>query len=223
MQSTILLFNTALARLGGEQLNLNISAQESDPVGIICRNLFPHVLDMALSSSPWAFATIRKTLASPELFPELAKDVRAWEDEPNPRYPHVFQLPDDCVKPLYLEGYAGVNERPHYIIEGRTLHCVSPRAVLVYVSRIKDPRLWPAHFSDALAWAMAGELASAVNNDAAKQKWAYENYTVALAAAAAIERIDQNALPHHSEFHAARHGFGGSGSAYSGFGDGRLF
>lgn len=198
MQSTVHLYNTALARLGGEQLSVNISPLEQDTLGQICENLFPHVLDMTLAAYGWAFATRRKALAVPVL------EAGAVNQE----YPHAFELPTDCVKPLRLEGYAGVNRTPPYVIEGSTIRCALPDAVLVYVSRIKDPKVWPPVFADALAWALAGELAAAKNNDPQKQQWCYQNYRIAIGDAVALEQRDQNPRRKRSEWTAARFGEG---------------
>jgi len=200
MRSTVHLFNTAIARLGGDQLSLNISPKEQNTLGRICENLFPHVLDMALSSHAWAFATRRKVLSHPAL---QGNDTIA-----NPSYPFVFELPTDCVKPMRMEGNAGVNRTPAYVIEGSTLRSVVPHAVLVYVSRIMDPMQWPPLFADALAWGMAGELASAINNDSAKQHWCYQNYQIALSGAIAQDQTDQNPRRKISEWGAARFGAG---------------
>jgi hypothetical protein len=200
MQSTVHLFNTAIARLGGEQLSLNISPQEQNVTGRICVNLFPHVLDMALGAHAWAFATRRIVLAAPV--------TQEGDSLSNPAYPFAFDLPADCVKPLRLEGYAGVNQTPAFVVEGRTIRCWVDKATLVYVSRISDPKLWPPLFADALSWGMAGELASAVNNDMQKQNWCYQNQRIALADAVAQDQTDQNPTRKRSEWEAARFGEG---------------
>ena len=70
-------------------------------------------------------------------------------------------------------------------------------AELVYIARIEEPRAWPPSFADVLAWALAGELASARINDSQKQNWCYQNYEVALAKAAARDRAKQN--PHRKQ------------------------
>jgi len=197
MQSTVDLFNTALARLGGDQLIQLTSAQEQTKIGRICANLFPHVLEMTLSSAAWAFAIRRKLLSTPT----IGSDTMT-----NPTYRFVFELPTDCVKPVRLEGSAGINRTPAYVIEGLTIRSNVERAVFVYVSRITDPTMWPPLFADALAWAMAGELASAINNDTQKQQWCYENHRIALAGGMAQDNTDQNPIPQKSEWGAARFG-----------------
>ena len=186
MKSTIQLFNTALGRLGGEQIPYNRSPHEQDATGILCENLFPHVLDMVLEAHEWGFATRRVLLAMlPEQQPE------------NPDYVLRYAMPTDCVKPVSIEGYAGVNRTPAYLIEGNAILTNKRNAELVYIARIEEPRAWPPSFADALAWALAGELASARINDSQKQNWCYQNYEVALAKAAARDRAKQN--PHRKQ------------------------
>ena len=186
MKSTIQLFNTALGRLGGEQIPYNRSPHEQDATGILCENLFPHVLDMVLEAHEWGFATRRVVLAMlPEQQPE------------NPDYVLRYAMPTDCVKPVSIKGYAGVNRTPAYLIEGNAILTNKRNAELVYIARIEEPRAWPPSFADVLAWALAGELASARINDSQKQNWCYQNYEVALAKAAARDRAKQN--PHRKQ------------------------
>ncbi len=186
MKSTIQLFNTALGRLGGEQIPDNRSPQEPDATGTLCENLFPHVLDMVLEAHEWGFATRRVVLAMlPEQHPE------------NPDYVLRYAMPTDCVKPVSIEGYAGVNRTPAYLIEGNAILTNKRNAELVYIARIEEPRAWPPSFADVLAWALAGELAPARINDSQKQNWCYQNYEVALAKAAARDRAKQN--PHRKQ------------------------
>ena len=186
MKSTIQLFNTALGRLGGEQIPYNRSPHDQDATGILCENLFPHVLDMVLEAHEWGFATRRVVLAMlPEQHPE------------NPDYVLRYAMPTDCVKPVSIEGYAGVNRTPAYLIEGNAILTNKRNAELVYIARIEEPRAWPPSFADVLAWALAGELAPARINDSQKQNWCYQNYEVALAKAAARDRAKQN--PHRKQ------------------------
>jgi hypothetical protein len=194
MQSTVHLFNVALAKLGGEQLNMNRSPLEQGTTGEICENLFPQVLDLTLAVHEWSFAKKRLALA-------LVSGQQGSGE-----YPLVYELPTDCLKPGYLEGYAGINRKPAYVIEGQTLLSAQEGAVLVYVARVTDPRLWPPSFAEALGWGLAGELASAVLNNSQKQAWCYQNYKIALADAIARDCSGQNPTPPRSAWQAARFG-----------------
>jgi len=194
MQSTVHLFNIAVARLGGGQVPVNISPQEDDTLGMLCKNLFPQVLDLTLTAHEWAFAITRIALGL------VPAPVPA-----NEAYRLAYELPTDCVKPVRLEGYAGVNRSPVYVIEGSTLRTNQERAVLVYVSRVSDPLRWPPSFADALAWGLAGELAAARINDVQRQQWCYQNYKIALSDAIARDITSQNPVPPQSEWKNARY------------------
>lgn len=194
MQSTVQLFNTALARLGGEQLDDRISPQETDTLGTLCDNLFPHVLDLTLASHAWSFAQRRAVLA-------LVQVV----DTDHP-YPYAYALPSDCVHALRLDGLGAPKRSPAYIIEGDTLRATVSGATLLYVQRVTDPRRWPPTFADVLAWAMAAELASAKLNDSRKQQWARQTYDLALERAIARDCRSQNKFQPVSAWQAARFG-----------------
>lgn len=194
MQSTVQLFNTALARLGGEQLSMAISPQEDDTLGALCQNLLPHVLDMALAAHRWSFALRRVALGS---VADATKDAA---------YPYAYALPPDCIRAVRLDGGMG-GRSPAYVLEGDTLRTSESSAVLLYVQRVTDPRRWPPSFADALAWALAAELASAKLNDSRKQQWCLQNYEISLAAAIARDCAGQNPRLPVSAWRAARYGW----------------
>lgn len=190
------LFNLALARLGGEQLDTHAGIQEGDTLGALCQTCFAPLLDRALYAHAWSFALRRVALASVQ--PSL----------PDPLWPYAFALPADCVRPVRLAGAEGLNRSPAYIIEGDTLRAQSAGATLVYVRRVTDPRAWPPDFADALAWGLAAELASAKLNNSQKQQWAMQNFQLAQDTAIARDCAAQNRLAPVSAWKAAR--FGGA-------------
>ena len=193
MESTVRLFNAALGRLGGEQLPLNISSLEDNTLGILCQNVFPHVLDLTLDAHDWSFALKRVDLA--RLTPQSSE---------NRNYRFRFKLPSESVRSVRLEGVAGVNRSPAYIIEEDAILTNSKEASLVYVARITEPRRWPPKFADALIWKMAAELCSARNNDLRKQMECEQAYEVSLSKAVAADRVKQNRRPAASTWSVAR-------------------
>lgn len=194
MKSTVQLFNTALARLGGEQLDERISPQETDTLGTLCSTLCAHVLDLALAAHPWTFALRRVALA-----------VLADAAE-NGEYPFAYALPSDCVRSIRLDGCYGANRSPAYALEGDTLRTREEAARLLYVRRVTDPRRWPPSFADALAWGLAAELATAKLNDAHKQQFCLRSYELSLSTAIARDCAAQNPCPPVSPWKAARFG-----------------
>lgn len=188
MQSLIHLYNTALAELGGDQIPLNISPIESDAVGAICQNIFPHVLDTVLEAHEWGFAKTRVVLA---LVPEQRPEIRL--------YLFRYGMPADCVKPVRIVVPQGsfvcpyeTGFSPAYVIEGEHILCNVEQAELLYVARLTEPRRWPAYFADALVWKMASGLATAKNNDKQQKQACDQMYEYALAKACARDRAMHN-------------------------------
>ncbi len=175
MRSTISVYNTALARLGGGQLDRINSPDEEGAAATLCRTLFPHVVELALSAHPWSFAVHRVVLAQ--------KPGTGMEP---PEHPFRYALPADCLLPVRLETSTA------YTLEGGDLLAGASPAVLMYVARVLDPAIWSAGFADAVAWALAAELATALVNDARRQQFCMEKYTVALFDAAASDANSQN-------------------------------
>lgn len=206
MKSLIHLYNTALSRLGGEQIPQNISSLESDTVGAICQNIFPHVLDVALEAHNWSFALKRA---------ELAK-VQGERS--------LFALPTDCVKPVRiwventLASDSTIKSRsiaseymaesshntPEYVIEGSYISCHAQRVLLLYVARVTEPKMWSPSFSEYLVWLMAARLAPARNNDKQQQQMAEQMAETSLAKACARDRAKQRAHRPRSAWSTAR-------------------
>ena len=179
MQSTVAIYNTALARLGGHQLERVNSPDDDGTAATLCRTLFPHAVDMTLASADWSFATRRAA---------LARKVDAGPTD----YPFRYGLPSDCLNPMRLEGEIKDHFPPAYVIEGVDLLTATESAVLVYVARLRDPALFPPLFADAVAWALAADLSTALVNDARRQQLCMQKYEQALLVAITADRRRQN-------------------------------
>lgn len=201
MKSIVDVYNTALGRLGGNQLERMNTPDEEGTVAALCRTFYPHVLDMALAHSEWAFARQAVALA-----------LKA-DESPNPDYPYRYKLPTDCIRPIKIttlgqgqggaswggdcDGYGGYGSHEQgfdypYIIDGLdVLTTVSP-AVLTYVRRVVDPVSWPPLFADAVAYGLAAELATAYVNDTRRQQMFEELMQRKLGEASAVELNSQN-------------------------------
>jgi hypothetical protein len=198
MQSTVQLFNTALARLGGDQFLSLTSPQEDNALGVLCGNMFPHVLDLSLQAHAWGFAVRTAVLAPVAGVIMVAGGFRCR-----------YMMPVDCVRPVALEA---AGRSPAYEVrgseEGVVLLCDESPAVLSYVARETEPKRWPAGFADALAWGLAAELATARINDVQRQQYCVRMYREVLGEAAARDMREINPRPVLSAWNAAR--FGGA-------------
>ena len=176
------LYNRAIARLGGEQLPLGVTPIEGDITGQLCANLFPGVLDLALSRHEWSFALKRMLLTKAG----AADAVTGFAVRYAP-------LPTDMVRTVSLG--RRLNEGPEYALEGDSLLTDLEGATLLYVSRVSDPEKWPADFADALAWGLAGELATARVNDPGKMQFCGNMFIETLSRAAAAD-VKKNGPKH---------------------------
>lgn len=199
MQSLVHLFNAALSRIGGEQIPQNRSPEEEDAVGMIAENIFPHTLDLTLSAHDWGFALKRISLAAKA---ERTPDSYA--------YRYRFALPSDCIKPIQIFGSGGghavarVNRAPSFIIEGNEILCNIEKPEFAYISRVSEPKLWPAPFAEAMVWAMAVEFSSSRLNDINRQKLYIQLYETAIVAAKAWDLSVQNKNEPQSAWLVAR-------------------
>ena len=182
--STVGLFNQALALLGGEQLSSVEAPWEDSTLGRLCLNNFPPVLDLALNAHDWSFALCRVVLAGVE--------------GPGPEY--RYALPADCLRPVRVIG-----GRP-FVIEGLEILTPAAPAELLYVRRTEDPARWPPNFRTALAWGLAAVLAVAKNNDIQKQQLCLQQYQLNLSEAMARDNNSQNPEDEPSEWIMARNG-----------------
>lgn len=200
MQSLIHLYNTAVSKLGGEQIPLNISPIESDAVGAICQNIFPHILDTALEAHGWGFAKKRAALA-----------LLTTTKPGNKMYAFRYAKPADCITPVRITGHDrgavlsdSEDGSPAYVIEGNDILCNVEKAELLYVSRVSDPKRWPAYFSDYLVWKMAAGLAPARKNDKQLQQMCEQMAEAMLAKACAKDRSVDNPYRKPSPWQVAR-------------------
>ena len=180
LNSTVGLFNQALALLGGEQLSSVEAPWEDSTLGRLCLNNFPPVLDLALNAHDWSFALCRVTLAE--------------------KAPGRYALPSDCLRPVRVIG-----GRP-FVLEGFDLLTPAAPAELLYVRRVEDPALWPPNFRTALAWGLAAVLAPARNNDIQKQQLCLQQYQLNLSEAMARDNNSQKPEDPPSEWVLARNG-----------------
>ncbi|MDR1684873.1 MAG: hypothetical protein LBR82_00250 [Desulfovibrio sp.] len=198
MQSTVQLYNLALARLGGDQFQPLTSPQEDDALAKLCQTLFPHVLDMTLQAHSWGFAL--RTVILPQ--------VAIPQDGNGGVFSYRYQMPSDCVRPVRLQG--GRNHSPAYQVHGSNAGAVlltdEAPATLIYVARETDPKRWPAMFADALAWGLASELATARINDPQRQQFYVQMYRGAVTDAAAQNMRENNPQPMQSGWNTARFG-----------------
>lgn len=160
MADRVKISNKALLRCG-------VTARISDPAegsreSKVIDDVWDETYRLLLEDHGWAWATRR-------VVPALA------EEQPNAEWGFRYVLPTDCALVLKIQGSArnaGFGQAVKWQPEGDP---VSGQAgiltderdpVLVYVSSEIPITHWPANFADALAWALANEIAMPLSDDA---------------------------------------------------------
>ena len=165
MASPVEICKVALANLGAENLVSSIDPPDGSVEAGYCATFYPLARSRMLEATKPSFAQRRQALT---LNATNASTVWAYS----------YAWPSDCLKPLrvlessgaslFLEpGYAGPlspaqgHERgtANFELEGRTLYCDEPDAVLVYVFDEVDTTRWTPLFTEAVEALLSSYLA----------------------------------------------------------------
>lgn len=195
LRSTVSIYNMALARVGGQQLESVEGPWEKSPLGRLCNNNFKMVLEEALSRYPWSFATATVELSQ-------------TDQEGEPTGPHGYKWrygrPTDCLKVIALEPGAP------FILAGTEIMTDANPARLTYVQTCEDPQRWTPEFAVALSWSLASVLATAKINDQNLAKEFRAEYEMAVARAWALDGNNSQPMETPGTWVGARFGERGS-------------
>lgn len=144
MTSKVAICNAALAKVSNNRI---ASLTEGSTAGDLCNEMYERVRDRLLRRHIWNFNKKRVKLAQLSTAP-----VFGWT--------RAYQLPSDWVRniAIYADA-AGVNPTHGYQVEGRTILSDHESIYLVYGARVTDPNDFDDMFREALAYALAVELA----------------------------------------------------------------
>lgn len=134
--------NSALRKLGAESIT---SASDNSNRARLVSASYEIQLEKLLTAHPWNKAIDYVELAAIDPTPGDVYD-----------YSYAFQLPSDCLRVLNTS--AGSRECWEEVSEGRLLADVSEITVK-YVKKVEDVSALGAQFCEALAWAIAFDLA----------------------------------------------------------------
>ncbi len=177
MLSQVKIYNMALARLGGNQIETINSPYEDGGTTSLCNRAYPLVLQSTLCAHNWGFATRTIPLA---------------QKTENQGGLYTYALPSGCMKAIQVERSGGLNRRPLCILRGQNILTDVPNAVLRYVGKEENPDVWPPYFANTIVWGLAAELAVSLQNDARLQQRMGEQYLATLHEAIAIDLNQQN-------------------------------
>lgn len=194
--------NMALSRVGSTAF---ISALDEDtPEAELLALYYEQKRDSLLEQGAWPWATRRVTLSALASYDATTEDV--WE--------YVYALPADCLEVQDLWPGTRIpssGDRIPFAVEWdatnacRVICTDEEDAVLVYTRKVTDATTFPGYFVDALAWALAAELALGLIGKpelfANAQAMADRSRAKALAKAGNTGRADVGTV---SEFEAER-------------------
>ena len=186
-RSKIDICNLAILRMGGKQLKHISSLEENKEEARSCKILYPHTIEIMLRQHPFNFAQKQAVLA-----------LRRQEKDGS--YSYIW--PSEAIKiwkvtpigDLYFSGEA----IPHKVVNGgdglKEIRCHFEQVQAFFSVMVADPNQMDDLFQDALAWAMAAEMAHSVADDPKRmqflQQQAKESFAIAQSADANEQAFD---------------------------------
>lgn len=144
MTSEVAICNAALAKVSNNRI---ASLTEGSTAGDLCNEMYERIRDRLLRRHIWNFNKKRVKLAQLSAVP-----VFGWT--------YAYQLPSDWVRNIAVfPDSAGLNQTHGYEVEGRAILTDHENIWLVYGAKITDPNDFDDMFREALAYALAVELA----------------------------------------------------------------
>jgi hypothetical protein len=173
MASVVDICNSALNQIGASNI---ISLTEDSKAARLCNQRYTFVRDSVFRSHPWNCLTTRATLA-----PDTATPAFEFSKQ--------FTLPTDpfCLRVLQLS-----NTDILYKIEGRKLLCDESSIEMIYVGRVEDGNQYDMLLIEALAAAMAADLAYPLVGSSALGANMYQLYQNKLTEARFVDATEDN-------------------------------
>ena len=141
--------NQALKNLG--QTRTITSLTENTAAAKLCNRYYNVAVHSLLENFPWSFAVKTAKLTAKTTNDRLTVD---WK--------HAYNLPANFLSVVTLGpdlGGATVDEEVTFAIENDTLYTNLADATLRYTQKSPDPRKYSQHFTNALAYKLAAEIA----------------------------------------------------------------
>jgi hypothetical protein len=166
MTSEVAICNSALAKVSNNRIS---SLTEGSTAGDLCNEMYARIRDRLLRRHIWNFNKKRVKLAQLATAP-----LFGWT--------YAYQLPSDWVRNIAVyPDSAGLNPTHAYEVEGRTILADHEDIYLVYGASITDPNDFDGMYREALAYALAVELAVPLAKSAAlrdRMATAFEAYVM---------------------------------------------
>lgn len=153
---------TAVANLALDHLGepyLTDYATDTGTTADAMRIHLPQSVETVLEGHVWSFAT-------------TSTELEAAAEVPPGLYGSAFDLPNDCLRVIRINGIDLDEPRNDFEIRGRLLLLLEADAtapVIDYITNsvLSSPNDWPTTFTDAVAWLLASRLAPKLAQDQA--------------------------------------------------------
>jgi hypothetical protein len=144
MTSEVAICNAGLAKVSNNRI---ASLTEGSTAGDLCNEMYGRIRDRLLRRHIWNFNKKRVKLAQLSTAPVFGQT-------------YAYQLPSDWLRNIAIyPDSAGLNPTHGYVVEGRTILTDHESIYLVYGATVTDPNDFDDMFREALAYALAVELA----------------------------------------------------------------
>ena len=173
MASVVDICNSALNQIGASNI---ISLTEDSKAARICNQRYNFVRDSVFRSHPWNCLTTRATIA-PDTATPAFEFSKQFTLPTNPFCLRVLQLSDTDIL---------------YKIEGRKLLCDESSIEMIYIGRVEDGNQYDLLLIEALAAAMAADLAYPLVGSSALGANMYQLYQNKLTEARFVDATEDN-------------------------------
>ena len=136
--------NLALAKLGVSPI---MALTDDSKPAQFAKRFYEQTRDEVLQGHRWNFAMKRATLNRLATAPEFE-----WS--------FAYQLPDDCLRIVQVNGYEPTERPGEWSVEARSLLTNAETAEVRYIARVKDATFYHPLFVEALAVKLASVLAA---------------------------------------------------------------
>ncbi len=173
MASVVDICNSALNQIGASNI---ISLTEDSKAARICNQRYNFVRDSVFRSHPWNCLTTRATIA-PDTATPAFEFSKQFTLPTNPFCLRVLQLSDTDIL---------------YKIEGRKLLCDESSIEMIYIGRVEDGNQYDLLLIEALAAAMAADLAYPLVGSSSLGANMYQLYQNKLTEARFVDATEDN-------------------------------
>lgn len=173
MASIVDICNSALNQIGASNI---ISLTEDSKAARICNQRFTFIRDSVFRAHPWNCLTTRATIA-PDTATPAFEFSKQFTLPTNPFCLRVLQLSDTDIL---------------YKIEGRKLLCDESSIEMIYIGRVEDGNQYDLLLIEALAAAMAADLAYPLVGSSSLGANMYQLYQAKLTEARFVDATEDN-------------------------------